>query len=660
MRIDYNPPYSAELESLYSPTYTARPHSKYLYLDIETYPNFFSVCTKYNDQYHTYELSMRKDEVLALGNDLQMLLSDGVTIVTYNGYRFDVPILNYLFTKTRTPKQLKDFGQDLITGEKKAKRWIYNKKCMFADNHLDLMRAFGTKDRVSLKRIGIHLKYPNLVTLPYHHTRALSPTEMDNVLEYNQHDVAITELLHQKQAGRYEMTAKVSEQFGVDVYQENDTNIAKEIFKVKLIEVGYTDFKPNTQRDSVRLVDCLPDIEFNLPEFKQLYRELKSITLDITKKEKLKKVVELGGISYEIGIGGLHGYDDKKHHLTYQTTDTHTITDGDVTSYYPCLEMEHNIYPEHIGSQLLPIIRDIFTQRRESKALRGESEYHKVREYALKIAMNSGFGLMGEKHSFLYDMRAFLSVTMHGQIFLLKWVEMLHEANIKIISANTDGITVWLADSDKEKYYKIADEWMELTNLNLEFESFQKMALRNVNNYTALSDSGKVKDKGAFLTKKRLTQDPSSLIINKAAVAHLLYNTAIEKTVNGCTDIHEFIITKKNGEGWVLHVDNKPQQKVNRYYASLEGSYFYSHDMTSVTTNDTLFGDAQDVGRMRAEIKGQHLTLANDTADHEDCSNVDREWYINEAYKIINNFKRGIGELKKKETKPRQSRLGFS
>ena len=105
-------------------------------------------------------------------------------------------------------------------------------------------------------------------------------------------------------------------------------------------------------------------------------------------------------------------------------------------------------------------------------------------------------------------------------------IEALEEKQIEVISANTDGILVKLHNNKKDTFKQICKEWEKHTQFNLEYNQFVKYARRDVNNYTALTNENKIKNKGIF-TPPDLKHDVQAPVIQKMARSHLLYGTDI-------------------------------------------------------------------------------------------------------------------------------------
>ena len=83
------------------------------------------------------------------------------------------------------------------------------------------------------------------------------------------------------------------------------------------------------------------------------------------------------------------------------------------------------------------IYREIVAQRLEEKAAGNTLVAN-----SLKIVINSFFGKSSNQYSALYDPRVMVSTTVMRQVLLLWLIAVLEDADIRVISAKTDGIVV--------------------------------------------------------------------------------------------------------------------------------------------------------------------------------------------------------------------------
>ena len=165
-------------------------------------------------------------------------------------------------------------------------------------------------------------------------------------------------------------------------------------------------------------------------------------------------------------------------------------------SMYPSIAVVNKYYPEHLGEEFCDVYEnDIVKPRLEAK-----KSGDKILADAFKLSANSVFGKSNSEHSFLCDSLYTAKTTLTGQLSLTMLIEMLccNIQGIKVLQANTDGITVIIPKIEKRKYWEVCKEWEIITKLSLEYVRYKKMIIRNVNNYIAIDIDDNIKRKGLF------------------------------------------------------------------------------------------------------------------------------------------------------------------
>lgn len=178
------------------------------------------------------------------------------------------------------------------------------------------------------------------------------------------------------------------------------------------------------------------------------------------------------------------------------------------------------------------------------------------------------------------------------------------------IMQNTDGLEMIIPASQKDKYMKICTVWENLTKLELEHDTYQKLIVPDVNNYIAVFDYREVtkdvylqfqkdnpenlfkiedgkywyaptKCKGRFEFKDlALHKNKSFQIIPKAIFNYFVHNTSPEEYVAQNENIFDFTGAVKIQGGWKLiehrvekgEIKNTETQKTVRFYISKTGS----------------------------------------------------------------------------------------
>lgn len=279
--------------------------SKAWIIDIETYPNCFLFAVVRADETYrkVFEVSDRKNEINRVFACLDYLNENNHYMVSFNGIGFDYPILHKLYvTQSSLPK----------TGTALAKR-VYNlaqeQIDSFKDNgfgntiksedvivkQLDLYKIwhFNNKAKAtSLKLLEFNMRMDNIEDLPFEIGQTLTSDEIDKLIEYNLHDITATLRFFNESQSQIDFRLSMSEKYGKDWNNFDDTKIGAEYFQMKLQEAGaklkvYKDGKQvinQTKRNKISVKECLFDYyRFAQPEFQAVYNWFSKQTITETK-----------------------------------------------------------------------------------------------------------------------------------------------------------------------------------------------------------------------------------------------------------------------------------------------------------------------------------------------------------------------------------------
>lgn len=225
-----------------------------------------------------------------------------------------------------------------------------------------------------------------------------------------------------------------------------------------------------------------------------------------------------------------------------------------------------------------------------------------------KLALNGSYGKSSDEHSVLYDPQYTMSITINGQLMLCMLAEALMDAipDFKMVQINTDGLTYTFPPEYREQVMEVHKWWETVTQLELEHVDYRLMAIRDVNNYLAVTKPykddegklkpGKVKRIGAYAyvragedsSTRELPwhKNNSAVVVAKAAEAALVRNVNIETFIRNHLTVNPwdfFLRTKVNRssglfletpEYWgdqVVNIRSDEIQRVSRYYISNHG-----------------------------------------------------------------------------------------
>ena len=335
--------------------------------------------------------------------------------------------------------------------------------------------------------------------------------------------------------------------------------------------------------------------------------------------ETLNVVVD--GFRFDFGTGGIHGSVSS---CIVAESDTHQIIDADVSSMYPNIAIANRVFPEHLTDRFCDIYKDVYEQRKSYPKASAENAM-------LKLALNGVYGDSNNQYSPFYDPQYTMTITINGQLSLCLLAEKLLTIDgLSLVQVNTDGVTVLCPRNMMDKYNAICEAWQQQVGLQLEYASYSKMIIRDVNNYLAFYTDGKVKRKGAYQYEGLgWHQNQGGLVIPMAAEANMIYGTAIEDFVQTHKDLYNFMLRTKvprNSKLMLVMDDGTEiqQQNICRYYACKDGGKL-------VKIMPALIEGGED--RRLSINSSWNVKTCNNIKDFG--NDIDYDYYIAEAKKLV-------------------------
>lgn len=436
-------------------------------------------------------------------------------------------------------------------------------------------------------------------TVPFDIDRKLTDEELQEVVFYCNHDVEQT----------MEVFINRTEEF------ESHINLVK-TFKLPLKFINKT--KPQLSAIILQAHRKNHDDEFEISILDTLkvkqYKDIVSWYENPSNRDykKSQKVV-VAGVNHVFGWGGLHGAIDNY-------IDEGIFINSDVGSFYPALMIEYDFLSRNV------LDKNKYKEIRDTRLIFKANKDPRQQPY--KIVLNSTYGASKDKYNNLYDPRQANNVCVNGQLLLLDLIEKLEEQGFKLIQSNTDGVMFKLGSkADIPRYKAICAEWEQRTRMTLEHDCITKVIQKDVNNYIIVMEDGTIKSKGGYV-KKLNELDYDLPIINKAVKDYFIKNIPVEQTINKAKYLIEFQkVVKISGKySCGVHNNNKLSERVLRVFASKNndgGIFKLKNDKTEkiAYTPPNCFIENGD-------IKGKRIVRR-----------LDKSWYIDMAYKRINDFK---------------------
>jgi len=489
--------------------------------DIELAPNLFLLMGKILESQTYFEIWGQEEDARI---QLKDLFKSKNTFISFNGMRFDMPIVSY-FMAGNSILDCKKLGDKIIGDNLMA--WDAERQFGFKMpliDHIDLIEV--APSFVSLKTYGARMNMPTLQDLPFHHSAMIDPADHKMIAEYCKNDLDTTEELYNRLQGQLQLRVEISKEYGFDARSKSDSQVAEQMFIKKLgLKRGNVQIPK-----SVRYIT--PSfINFKNEGLKQLVKrmsehvyEVKATSGHVVLPDFLKDdLVKINSGIYQMGVGGLHSQHDRK--VCYVTDDTYQIVDYDVSSYYPSILLNCNLVPANTGSRFIEEYRKVFERR-----LEGKRQKNMVIADSLRIALNGTFGKTASKYSVLYSPDVMLNIVLTGQLTLLSLIETLEDNGVQVVSANTDGIMLKHKRNEVTKVHEIIAQFSKSTGFSFESTPYRVVALKDVNNYFAVKQDRSVKIKGIY-SEINLSKNPTAPIVSKAVANWLAYGTEFKETV---------------------------------------------------------------------------------------------------------------------------------
>lgn len=551
----------------------------YLFYDIEVFKEDALVVFK----------NIEKEVVKIFHNSFEGIL-DLITdkiLVGYNNYWYDDFILTAMINH-QTPYQIKQLNDRIIGGEKlKTVHQLINSLDCF--QQIDVAKP-------SLKKIeGNFGKSIVESEVDFTIDRKLTKEEIQETIDYCSYDVDTTiEVFKLRQKTYFEPKQSV-----INMLPEDKRKFAKK-WNTTTISANVLTHKPMRKWYDIRLAEYNKEGNYELFEIPPQ----SAVDLWLT-KDKGKYTHKEFGCDIEFSFGGLHGVPSNKEKRF------ENVILLDVASLYPNIIKKLKALGEATKTY------DEIVERRLSV-----KHTDKQLSDALKLVINSCYGLLNNEYSTLYNPKAAKSVCIYGQICLYDLCKRL-APTCRLVNINTDGVA-FTTDSD---YYKtVWKEWEEDYGFVLEEDHFDLFIQKDVNNYIGLED-GNIKVKGGDVGRYKNDswfKNNNLRIVDIAIVNKLVYNKDILETIMENLDnprLFQIILQAGGTYKGTFDTDGNKYNKINRVFPLKKDGVL-------------LYKKRKDDGLVRFPDTPDHMLVWNDEV--EKIENFKKKIDINFYYTLIN------------------------
>ena len=486
----------------------------------------------------------------------------GFNCETYDNYIHSTAIQGY------TPEDLKAISDDLIGRDLFHTKVAQNHKIKKPDylETIDLMAATaedtGPGNRVGLKKIAMAFGVKKITELPFDHTQRLTG-ELLRITrdEYLPRDLHMTRLLREHKAAEDALAARLRlMQIWPSLTRAlsmQDSTLGEAIVAAGYAaRVGDDEITAADMKRACRRASEGAAFTIEIPQFPGAHNpQIEAWRTDISESEfatqengtaiatrELSRIIEVGGLCLQTGLGGIHSKDGPG---VFKSSAAQKLVLIDVVSYYPSLITQFDIRPAGLTQAFCETVAELLALRIQAKR-----DGDKLTANALKVPLNAIFGKLGQPGSAVFDPRAKYAVTLLGQYLLAVLVQMLADAGLEPISANTDGVFAFIpAAGGDEALASVIDVWQDATGLALDREDVAIYARANCNNYACVFEDGSRKAKGAdFSVESNFRKVGSNMIAARAAMASLLDGVPVRETVEACEDLDAFLMKVTKSE----------------------------------------------------------------------------------------------------------------
>ena len=439
--------------------------------------------------------------------------------------------------------------------------------------------------------------------VPFDLDRPLTEEEKRDVEKYNRADLYGTLERFKQRKNSFRTKMLLVKEFGLPINYICKTN-------AKLTEAILLSQNKgmNTRlRKNFQLCD-LP-VNWEVPELKTIYdffiealKELEKHKWDTKKcdKKKLSMDLDILGVTHTFALGGVHG--GIKNYIC-RPEDKKKIIWVDVSSLYPNILTKWDLLSRQVDKNgctafagMVQTRMDIKKKLHDPSLTKEEKKELKDQAARYKLILNTTSGCMKDKFKKLYDPEYNTKMCMLGQLSLMDLVFRLRDVKrkpkpawarneleinsegsyFKLIQSNTDGIALELLTDDAEDLIdKVCAEWEKDWRFSLEKTVADNLYEKDVNNYVFKDSDGKVKVKGAYVTKYDEGNEQDTLaILAKAVVNYFIEGKDIRSTICNSENLAtDYQMIKKLGNmydtpTWKREYGDVEVQKVNRIFPS--------------------------------------------------------------------------------------------
>lgn len=400
---------------------------------------------------------------------------------------------------------------------------------------------------------------------------------------------------------------------------KTQAQLAAKILKAKKLSKNEWD-----QEFDFEYVQCVKDYSYKHKEVIEFFDSIRE-----SKDASASLDIDLYGTEHTFALGGLHG---ALPNYMWSSDSTSKMVHADVGSMYPSIMIEWDLLSRAIPDPKL------YVEIRERR-LKYKKEGNSLQQ-PLKLVLNSTYGMSGagkrdESNKYkvmsdVYDPKRMREVCINGQLMILQLIEDVCETltRTQLVQSNTDGVVFKVHNDDWDQFDKIVKAWEKRTRLNMEYDYTNAIYQRDVNNYIAIFDNGKVERKGGAVKEAKII-DNDLPVVADAVVEYFVNGVDPTDYISKESDMMRFMTTYKLSGKYdgAMHNGEVLTDKVYRVFASRcnDDGIVYKF---KTNKNPEKFASCPEHAKIvNTNIQGMKVP-----------DWLDKQFYIDMAWRRINSF----------------------
>lgn len=393
--------------------------------------------------------------------------------------------------------------------------------------------------------------------------RPLTTEERKLNREYCRDDVYNTALVFQNTKDSFDARFGLCQVAGepLSSMAKTQAQLAAKILKAK--KLGPTEWD---QEFDFEYVQCVKDYSYKHKEVIEFFDSIRE-----SKDASASLDIDLYGTEHTFALGGLHG---ALPNYMWTADDETKMVHADVGSMYPTIMIEWGLLSRAIPDPKL------YVEIREQR-LKYKKEGNSLQQ-PLKLVLNSTYGMSGagkrdadnkyKVMSDVFDPKRMREVCINGQLMILQLIEDVCEmCDCTLVQSNTDGVVFKVKNEDWDTFDKIVKAWEQRTRMTMEYDYTNAIYQRDVNNYIAIFDNGKIERKGGAVKEAKVT-DNDLPVVADAVVEYFVNGVDPAEYISKESDMMRYMKTYKLSYKYdgAMHNDVVLTDKVYRVFASLD------------------------------------------------------------------------------------------